>query len=94
MVHILGWGCLQRINLGIKIKKGEIATNVLGVWSQEMQFIYVLTGWEGSTSDGRVLHDAICKTNGFDIPNGRLYTRNKQILKYKFLLIEIWILMI
>ncbi|KAL5539393.1 hypothetical protein UlMin_044022 [Ulmus minor] len=28
-------------------RKGHIATNVLGVWSQDMQFIYVLSGWEG-----------------------------------------------
>ena len=35
--------------------KGEIATNVLGVCSQDMQFIYVLPGWEGSAADGRVL---------------------------------------
>ncbi|KAL5544075.1 hypothetical protein UlMin_007859 [Ulmus minor] len=27
--------------------KGDIATNVLGVCSQDMQFIYVLPGWEG-----------------------------------------------
>lgn len=69
-------------------KTEEIATNVLGVCSQEMQFIYVLTGWERSAADGRVLRDAICKTNGFDIPNDKSHTRNKQILKYKFLLIE------
>ena len=36
-------------------RKGEIATNVLGVCSKDMQFIYVLPGWEGSTADGRVL---------------------------------------
>ena len=58
-------------------QKGEIATNVLGVCSQDMQFIYVLSGWEGSAADGRVLHDAIYKTNGLNAPNGKSYTRNK-----------------
>ncbi|CAL5336749.1 unnamed protein product [Camellia sinensis] len=38
-----------------RTRKGEIATNVLGVCSQDMQFIYVLLGWEGSASDSRVL---------------------------------------
>ena len=32
-------------------RKNEIATNVLGVCSQVMWFIYVLPGWEGSTFD-------------------------------------------
>ncbi|KAF3952990.1 hypothetical protein CMV_021519 [Castanea mollissima] len=45
-------------------RKGEIATNVLGVCSQDMQFIYVLPGWEGSASDGRVLRIAISRRNG------------------------------
>ncbi|KAG8392001.1 hypothetical protein BUALT_Bualt01G0246200 [Buddleja alternifolia] len=40
-------------------RKGDIATNVLGVCSQDMQFIYVLPGWEGSAADGRILRDAL-----------------------------------
>lgn len=53
-----------------RTRKGEIATNVLGVCSQDMQFIYVLPGWEGSAADGRVLRDAIRRTNGLRVPNG------------------------
>ncbi|XP_024041812.1 uncharacterized protein LOC112098982 [Citrus clementina] len=30
-----------------------------------MQFIYVLADWEGSAADGRVLHKALRKTNGY-----------------------------
>ena len=45
-------------------RKGDIATNVLGVCSQDMQFIYVLSGWEDSVNDDRVLHDNLHKTNG------------------------------
>ncbi|XP_008392983.2 protein ALP1-like [Malus domestica] len=33
-------------------RKNEIATNVLGVCTPNMQFIYVLPGWEGSAHDG------------------------------------------
>lgn len=33
-----------------------------------MEFIYILTGWEGSTHDGRVLDDAIFNS-GLQIPS-------------------------
>ncbi|CAL5325160.1 unnamed protein product [Camellia sinensis] len=54
-------------------RKGEIATNVLGVCSHDMQFIYVLPGWEGSASDSRVLRDAISRPNGLRVPMGSYY---------------------
>ncbi|GAV62425.1 LOW QUALITY PROTEIN: DDE_4 domain-containing protein, partial [Cephalotus follicularis] len=38
-----------------RTRKGEIATNVLAVCSPEMQFIYILSWWEGSAADSRVL---------------------------------------
>ncbi|XP_016195275.1 uncharacterized protein LOC107636267 [Arachis ipaensis] len=34
-------------------RKGDITTNVLGVVAPDMQFIYVLAGWVGSTADSR-----------------------------------------
>ncbi|KAL8541981.1 hypothetical protein ACS0TY_003005 [Phlomoides rotata] len=33
-----------------------------------MQFVYVLTGWEGSAADSRVLRDAINRANGLKVP--------------------------
>ncbi|CAL5444433.1 unnamed protein product [Camellia sinensis] len=54
-------------------RNGEIVTNVLGVCSHDMQFIYVLPGWEGSTSDSRVLRDAISRPNGLRVPTGSYY---------------------
>ncbi|CAL5427774.1 unnamed protein product [Camellia sinensis] len=53
-----------------RTRKGEIATNVLGVCSQDMQLIYVLPGWEGSASDSRVLRDAVSRPNGLKVPTG------------------------
>lgn len=44
-------------------RKGEIATNVLGVCDQNVMFIFVLTGLECAASDSRVLKDAISKPN-------------------------------
>ena len=51
-------------------RKADIVTNVLGVCAHEMQFIYVLPSWEGSTHDGRVPRDAITRPNGLRIPQG------------------------
>ncbi|KAL8158460.1 hypothetical protein AgCh_002949 [Apium graveolens] len=40
-------------------RRDEITTNVLAACSPNLLFQYVLTGWEGSAADGRVLRDAI-----------------------------------
>ncbi|KAJ0042470.1 hypothetical protein Pint_18181 [Pistacia integerrima] len=53
-------------------RKSEIATNVLGVCTPDMQFIYVLARWEGSAADGRVLRDAITRRNGLKVPQGNI----------------------
>ena len=54
-----------------RTRKGEIATNVLVVCSRDMQFIFVLLSWEGSTSDYRILRDAITRPNGLRVPTGK-----------------------
>ncbi|WVZ64453.1 hypothetical protein U9M48_013962 [Paspalum notatum var. saurae] len=54
-------------------RKGDIVTNVLGVCAPNMQFIYVLLGWEGSAHDGRVLRDALSRTDGLRVPSGCYY---------------------
>ncbi|RYQ96321.1 hypothetical protein Ahy_B08g092036 [Arachis hypogaea] len=38
--------------------------------NREMGFVYVLSGWEGSASDSRVLQDAITHRNSLKIPHG------------------------
>ncbi|XVF41051.1 hypothetical protein PTKIN_Ptkin01aG0248900 [Pterospermum kingtungense] len=53
--------------------KNEIATSVLGVCPQDMQFIYILPGWEGSTADSRVLRNAISRGNGLKVLKGFYY---------------------
>ena len=59
-----------------RTRKNEIATNVLGVCSQDMQFIYIyiLPRWEGSTADSRVLRNAISRRNGLKVPKGNINT--------------------
>ncbi|GLT25958.1 hypothetical protein SLA2020_010560 [Shorea laevis] len=54
-------------------RKGDITTNVLGVCSRNLQFVFVLPGWEGSASDSRVLRDAIARENGLRVPIGYYY---------------------
>ncbi|KAL6497776.1 hypothetical protein OROHE_026926 [Orobanche hederae] len=52
-------------------RKGDIATNVLAVCDRNERFVYVLSGWEGSAADGRVLRDAISRENGLKVPTGK-----------------------
>ncbi|KAL0319841.1 UNVERIFIED_CONTAM: hypothetical protein Sradi_5245600 [Sesamum radiatum] len=56
-----------------RTRKGQVAVNVLGVCNPNMQFIYVLSGWEGSAADSRVLRDAIHRPHGFRVPSGNYY---------------------
>lgn len=52
-------------------RKGTVSQNVLAAVSFDMRFVYVLSGWEGSASDSRILEDA--RTTDFKIPDGRFY---------------------
>ena len=56
-----------------RTRKGDIATNVLGVCSRDMQIIYVLPGWEGSAADSRVLRDAVSRRGGLTVPTGVIF---------------------
>ncbi|XP_073059836.1 uncharacterized protein [Primulina eburnea] len=54
-------------------RKGNVAVNVLGVCDRNMNFIYALTGWEGSAADARVLRDALNRDDAFKVPRGYYY---------------------
>ncbi|XP_019108049.2 protein ALP1-like [Beta vulgaris subsp. vulgaris] len=54
-------------------RKNTISTNVLGACAPDLQFIYVLAGWEGSAADGRVLRSALERDNGLKVPRGNYY---------------------
>ncbi|XP_047951707.1 putative nuclease HARBI1 [Salvia hispanica] len=56
-----------------RTRKGSIATNTLAVCDRNMQFVYILPGWEGSAGDSRVLRDALSRMNGFRVPQGCYY---------------------
>ncbi|KAG8485943.1 hypothetical protein CXB51_019285 [Gossypium anomalum] len=56
-------GALDRTHIKIRVpivdkpryrtRKGDIATNMLGVCTPDMHFIYALPSWKGSVADGR-----------------------------------------
>jgi hypothetical protein len=52
-------------------RKSIISQNVLAVVNFDLEFLYVLAGWEGSAHDSRVLADAFNK--GFSVPNRKFY---------------------
>ncbi|KAG8390956.1 hypothetical protein BUALT_Bualt01G0137400 [Buddleja alternifolia] len=56
-------------------RKGGISVNVLGVVNREMNFVYMLPGWEGSTADGRWRWAVLRSTTFYP-----LRTQNRMIL--------------
>ena len=54
-------------------RKGDISTNVLTACSVDMEFTYVLPGWEGSAADSRILKDALLRTHSIKIPRDLSY---------------------
>jgi hypothetical protein len=52
-------------------RKGRISTNLLAACRFNLLFCYILSGWEGSATDGRVFDDA--RRNDFPIPPGKFY---------------------
>ncbi|KAL9808897.1 putative harbinger transposase-derived nuclease domain-containing protein [Arabidopsis thaliana] len=55
-------------------RKGFISQNVLAACNFDLQFIYVLSGWEGSAHDSKVLNDALTRnTNRLQVPEGKFY---------------------
>ncbi|KAL1200342.1 Protein ALP1-like [Cardamine amara subsp. amara] len=55
-------------------RKGQLSQNVLAACNFDLEFIYVLSGWEGSAHDAKVLNDALTRnTNQLKVPEGKFY---------------------
>lgn len=54
-------------------RKCNISVYDLAVYDRDMNFIYALTGWEGSTAYTRVLKDALNRDESFKVPRGCYY---------------------
>ena len=49
-------------------KKGNLSQNVLGVYSFDYKFQYILAGWEGSVADSQVLASALSRADPLVVP--------------------------
>ncbi|KAL5804497.1 hypothetical protein ACOSQ3_031297 [Xanthoceras sorbifolium] len=49
-------------------RHGTISQNVLAACNFDLKFIYVLSGWEGSAHDSKVLSDTLSRRNGLKVP--------------------------
>ncbi|KAH6771138.1 nuclease HARBI1-like protein [Perilla frutescens var. hirtella] len=47
--------------------------NVLAACNFDFQFIYVLSGWECSAHDSKLLSDALSRTNDLQVPQGKYF---------------------
>ncbi|KAH6782203.1 hypothetical protein C2S51_007496 [Perilla frutescens var. frutescens] len=47
--------------------------NVLAACNFDLQFIYLLSGWEGSAEDSKLLSDALSRRNGLHVPQGKYF---------------------
>ncbi|XP_068646372.1 protein ALP1-like [Aristolochia californica] len=54
-------------------KKGFLSQNVMVACTFDMQFTYVLAGWEGSASDSHVLKSAFTRRDKFHVLEGKYY---------------------
>src|ERR1700761_3976984 len=52
-------------------RKGGMSQNVLAACTFDMQFCYILSGWEGSAADGAIYQDA--RATDFRIPEDKYY---------------------
>uniref|UniRef100_A0A2N9IT35 Uncharacterized protein n=1 Tax=Fagus sylvatica TaxID=28930 RepID=A0A2N9IT35_FAGSY len=54
-------------------RKDGTTQNVLAAITFDLKFCYVLAGWEGNAHDSRVLDDALHRSRGLKIPEGKYY---------------------
>ena len=51
-------------------RHGIISQNVLAACNFDLEFMYVLSGWEGFAHDSKILNDALSRRNGLKVPQG------------------------
>lgn len=54
-------------------KEGFLSQNIIAACSFDLQFQYVLAGWEGSSSGQRILNSALTREDSLHIPEGKYY---------------------
>jgi hypothetical protein len=51
---------------------GKVAQNVMAAVDFDLQFTFVMAGWEGTTYDVLILRDALERENGLRVPEDKL----------------------
>ncbi|GJV72015.1 putative nuclease HARBI1 [Tanacetum coccineum] len=54
-------------------RKGYPTINVLAACTFDLKFTYILSGWEGTASDSRIIKNALTREDKLLIPNGKFY---------------------
>ncbi|KAH6834518.1 nuclease HARBI1-like protein [Perilla frutescens var. hirtella] len=54
-------------------RHGMQSQNILVACNFDLQFIYVLSGWESSTHDSKLLNDALSRRNDLHVPQGKYF---------------------
>ncbi|KAL6560162.1 hypothetical protein OROHE_006400 [Orobanche hederae] len=54
-------------------RHGIQSQNILAACNFDLQFMYVLSGWEGSAHDSKLLNDALARRNGLEVPRGKYF---------------------
>ncbi|KAI4325768.1 hypothetical protein MLD38_031136 [Melastoma candidum] len=71
-----------------RTRKGEIATNVLGVCTPNVQLSFVFPSWEGLAANGRVLEDVMSRRFGLKVQHGNLIFYSYRASKRKWTQVE------
>jgi hypothetical protein len=53
-------------------RKSYPAQNVMAVIDFDLQFTFVVAGWEGTTHNALILQDAQERPNGLHVPEGKI----------------------
>ena len=85
MAHISLRMSPQTYAWGIEIEKNQVLQNVLAACSMNMEFLYILPGWEGSAANSRVFESA--QSSDFIIPEGHYYLADTSYANSDLLLV-------
>ncbi|XP_022882376.1 uncharacterized protein LOC111399350 [Olea europaea var. sylvestris] len=71
-IHILAM-VIGRDKSSYRNRHGTISQNVLAACNFDLKFINVISGWEESAHNSKVLSDALTKRNGLEVPKGKYF---------------------
>ncbi|KAK2658517.1 hypothetical protein Ddye_005050 [Dipteronia dyeriana] len=64
---------MRHNNSSFRGRHGNISQNILAACNFDLEFMYVLAGWEGSTHDFKLLNDDLSMRNGLKVPQGKYF---------------------